>query len=105
VAPDRYGNAVASTDRRIVVRSLPALIALLVALFVAPRATAAVVGPDARPLTHSALVQADPPGAETSEASSTLDTESGAIVADTTPVLRSQRVSGPAGSRAPPATR
>ncbi|NMO50772.1 hypothetical protein HH310_06135 [Actinoplanes sp. TBRC 11911] len=95
----------ASTDRRIVVRSLPALIALLVALFVAPRATAAVAGPDARPLTHSALVQADPPAAATSEASSTLDDQSGTVVADTTRVLRSQRVTGPAGSRAPPAAR
>jgi hypothetical protein len=94
----------ASTDRRNVVRSLPAFLALLVALLVAPRAAAAA-GPDARPLTHSALVQADTPAAETSEASSTLDDDSHAAVADTTRVLRDQRVTGPSGSRAPPASR
>lgn len=96
----------ASTDRRNVVRSLPALIALLVALLLAPQATTtAAAGAHARSLTHSALVQADTPATGTSEASSTLDDEPGAVVTDTSRALRAQRVTGPAGSRAPPAAR
>ena len=95
----------ALTDRRYVLRSLPALLALLVALLFAPQATSATAGPGARSLTRSALVLADAPAATTSEASSTHDDEPVTAVADTTRVLRTQRDAGPAGSRAPPAAR
>lgn len=95
----------ALTDRRYVLRSLPALLALLVALLSAPQATSAAAGPGARPLTRSALVLADAPATTTSEASSTHDDEPDTAVADTTRVLSTQRVAGPAGSRAPPAAR
>jgi hypothetical protein len=106
-----------TSDRRNVLRSLPALLALLLALFVAPQASAAAAGADARPcsapvaaagaharpLTHSAVVRADSPATGTSQASSTRDDAPAALVADRTRVPHTQRPAGPAGSRAPPA--
>jgi hypothetical protein len=98
----------ATTDHRRVLRSLPALLALLVALFIAPHATAPVAaGSSARPsVSHSVVAEAESPAAGTTSETPPPGAEVAAVreVADHTRVLATQRIAGPAGSRAPPAS-
>nr|WP_296077382.1 hypothetical protein [uncultured Actinoplanes sp.] len=97
----------ATTDHRAALRSLPALLALLVALFIAPHATAPVAaGSSARPGVSCCVVaDAGTPAAEATTETPARGAEVAAVaeVADHTRVLATQRIAGPSGSRAPPA--
>jgi hypothetical protein len=102
----------ATIPQRGVLRSLPALVALFFALFFSPQVAAPQAGPDvaasavAPSETGSGLIQAaGPPAADEPAATDAafVIAAPAAAVPDLPRVLRSQRIAGTAGSRAPPA--